>query len=77
MSERLVRWRCLRCREGHRHEKARRRGTTLQVLEPLVQKLTEIEQRALRGEAIAVVDLVRALGNMLAAPRGGRRWRCS
>jgi hypothetical protein len=42
-------------------------GTTLQVLEPLVQKLTELEQRALRGEAIPVVDLGRALADILAA----------
>lgn len=42
-------------------------GTTLQVLELLVQKLTEFEQRALRGEAIAVVDLEKALANILAA----------
>lgn len=42
-------------------------GTTLQVIEPLVQKLTEFEQRALRGEAIAVVDLGTALASMLAA----------
>ncbi len=42
-------------------------GTTLQVLEPLVQKLTVLEQQALRGEAIAVVDMGIALASILAA----------
>ena len=40
-------------------------GLTLQALEPLVQKLTEIEQQALRGECMSVVTLRAALATTL------------
>ena len=32
-------------------------GQTLQVVEPLIQKLAELEDKALRGEAMTVVAL--------------------
>ncbi len=46
-------------------------GLTLQALEPLVQKLTEIEQQALRGDSMSVVTLGTALATTLATV--GRR----
>jgi hypothetical protein len=40
-------------------------GLTLQALEPLVQKLTELEQQALRGDSMSVVTLGAALATTL------------
>jgi hypothetical protein len=46
-------------------------GLTLQALEPLVQKLTDLEQQALRGESMSVVTLGAALATTLSTV--GRR----
>lgn len=54
-------------KEGNAMRRPDAAGTTLQVLEPLVQKLTELEQLALRGEAVAVVALGAKLASLLAA----------
>ena len=40
-------------------------GLTLQAPEPLVQKLTDLEQQALRGESMSVVTLGAALATTL------------
>src|SRR5512136_1623287 len=46
-------------------------GLTLQALEPLVQKLTQLEQQALRGDSMSVVTLGATLATTLATV--GRR----
>jgi len=40
-------------------------GTTLQTLDPLVQKVAQLEERALRGDPMAVVDMATQLASTL------------
>ena len=45
-------------------------GTTLQALDPLVQKLTYLEEQALGGEAVGVVEMASQLSATLKAVAG-------